>query len=204
MIEKNIHFFWLGNKTLSDKNLNNINICKEINKDFNIKVWGNEILEQKNFKNSYVQNCLKYNRFVHLSNFARIYLIKNYGGIYLDVDVKCLKPFSNLLEEFKDSENFYAYESPDNISYINNAVSIGKANNPFIVKTYEIFLSKFNSEEAPNASGPIFITDLLKENIFNVTILNRDYFYPYYYNEKYTEECITKNTYCVHEWDKNW
>ena len=50
MIEKNIHFCWFGDKPISNKNLNNIEICKKINKDFNIKVLGNEILEQKDFK----------------------------------------------------------------------------------------------------------------------------------------------------------
>lgn len=204
MIEKNIHFCWFGKKQISKKNLENINICSKINTDYTIKVWGDEILDDNNFFNSYVEKCLQLQKLANLSNYARIFLIKKYGGFYLDVDIRCIKPFNELINHFNKSNNIYAFESPDNKTYINNAVFAGKSENEFLKLCYNNFVSQFDGTEEANISSPIFMTNILKNTLADTIILPREYFYPYYYNEAFTENCITENTFCIHEWDRNW
>jgi len=206
MIERNIHMCWFGNKKISNKNIENVEICKKINKNFNFKLWNEDIFNEENFYNNYVEYCLKNNKYANLSNYARIYLIKKFGGIYLDIDVKCIKSFENLLLKFENKfENIYAFESPNNCDYINNAIFVGKKENEFIKLAYKEFLNKFNGEEPANISSPHFITELIKTNLFkNVLVVKRDYFYPYYFNEEFNDNCITENTFCIHQWDKGW
>jgi mannosyltransferase OCH1-like enzyme len=204
MIEKNIHFCWFGPKPISEKNRENIQICKTINPDFTLQLWGNELLDVPDFNNQYVQTCAANGKFANLANYARIYLLKKYGGFYLDIDVRCIKPFSLLLEQLGEVENIYAYESPDNATYINNAVCAATANNSFISKVHDLFLQTFDGSERANISSPHFITSVLTSGAPNVTILPRDYFYPYNYDETFHEGCVTTNTFCIHQWDKNW
>jgi mannosyltransferase OCH1-like enzyme len=204
MIEKNIHFCWFGDKQLSNKYINNIEICKKINKDFNIKIWDNELLKEKDFKIPYIEKCLNLKKFANISNFARIFLIKKYGGFYLDTDVECIKPFSDLLNEFKNSENIYCYQLENYKIPINNAVFAGKANNDFINKVYNIFLNKFDGSEKAHVSSPNFISLMLKNNTFNVTILPSQYFDPCLNMKNFTPDKIKKRTYCIHTRDKNW
>lgn len=205
MIEKNIHFCWFGKKEISKKNLNNIDICTKLNNDFKIYVWDNNLLEDANFLNPYIKRCIELNRFANISNFARIFLIKKYGGLYLDVDVLCKKSFNDLIYKFSNYNNIYAFESPDNKTYINNAVFAGKSENDLLQFCYNSFLNLFDGSEEANISSPIFITNILLNNIHNDTIiLPREYFYPYYYNETLTDDKITSNTFCIHEWDRSW
>jgi hypothetical protein len=193
MIEKNIHFCWFGDLPISNKNLNNIQICKKINKDFNIKVWGNELLQEEDLNIPYVRKCIEFKKFANISNFARLYLIKKYGGFYLDLDVECIKPFSDLLYEFPKHENIYCYQLKNyKKAPINNAVFAGKSENNFISKAYEMFLSKFDGSERASVSSPNFISELLKDNVFNVKVLPREYFYPYICTEKLTPNRIKK------------
>lgn len=36
------------------------------------------------------------------------------------------------------------------------------------------------------------------------TVFNSKYFYPYYFNDKFTPECMTEETHAVHHWAGTW
>lgn len=38
----------------------------------------------------------------------------------------------------------------------------------------------------------------------SIQLFNSKYFYPYFYTEQFTPECITKNTYAIHHWAATW
>jgi mannosyltransferase OCH1-like enzyme len=207
MIEKNIHFCWFGDKPISAKNLNNIEICKKINKDFNIKVWGNELLEEEELKIPYVEKCIELKKLANISNLARIYLIIKYGGFYLDVDVECIKPFSDLLDEFVKYENIFCFQLKNyKPAPINNAVFAGKTNSSFLLQLYKTYLIKFNASEPAHISGPNFLSQEIMANKdnYNLIVLPEEYFDPCIYIKKCGPDKIKKETYCIHQRDKNW
>ena len=42
------------------------------------------------------------------------------------------------------------------------------------------------------------------EKINDIKIYPREYFFPYSWLEKFSENCITENTYAVHYWSSTW
>lgn len=95
MIPKIIHTFWGGDEKIEHRSF--IDNWKQALKGrgYKIIVWKPEdfFLECSGF--------LKYtikNRFwAHASDFIRFYVLNQYGGFWLDTDVKILKPFDDLL-----------------------------------------------------------------------------------------------------------
>ena len=53
---------------------------------------------------------------------------------------------------------------------------------------------------------PHIITDCINKAINKdaITILEPKYFYPYYFTEVFSEDCITDKTYTIHWWGKSW
>ena len=47
--------------------------------------------------NEYVKQAYKEKKFAYVSDYARIKALYQYGGIYMDTDVRVYKPFDDLL-----------------------------------------------------------------------------------------------------------
>lgn len=111
MIPKNLFFLWFGDNPPTYCEFA-VNAFKAVNPDFNVEFIRKSADEIDNFENSkdkILQAACKYvikhradhlNFFCHVSNRYRVYLIKKYGGIYLDCDTFPVRPFrdGNLLE----------------------------------------------------------------------------------------------------------
>ena len=64
--------------------------------DYELKLW-----TERNFDiscNKYVSQAYESGKYAFVSDYARLYAIYNYGGIYFDTDVELLKPIDSLLE----------------------------------------------------------------------------------------------------------
>jgi mannosyltransferase OCH1-like enzyme len=42
------------------------------------------------------------------------------------------------------------------------------------------------------------------QRVKDILVCNSKYFYPYYFNVKFTPECITEETYAIHHWAGTW
>lgn len=97
MIPKKIHYFWFGGNAKNSK----IQSCLAT---FDLlKIKGYEIIEwnESNYdvsKNEYVKHCYENKKWAHLSDFARLDVLNEYGGIYLDTDIEIVKTFDDLLD----------------------------------------------------------------------------------------------------------
>ncbi|MTV77975.1 exopolysaccharide biosynthesis protein, partial [Streptococcus pneumoniae] len=87
MIPKKIHYCWFGGKPLS----NNVKRCiaswKKFCPDYEIIEW-----TEKNFcienQNQFVQDAYRDKAWAFVSDYARLKIIYENGGIYLDTDVE--------------------------------------------------------------------------------------------------------------------
>ena len=72
---------------------------------------------------------------------------------------------------------------------------------------YADMLNFYNNEiyDSPLYTIPTIITEMIKRHHYeNITVFPSEYFYPFYYTEIYTPECVTENTYTVHWWNASW
>ena len=96
MIPKIIHFCWLSNDPYPAKIRACMDSWKKIMPDYTIKHWN-----RKNFDVAtappYVQEAIKARKWAFAADYIRMYALYMEGGIYLDSDVKVLKPFDEFL-----------------------------------------------------------------------------------------------------------
>ena len=109
MIPKIIHYCWFGKNEKSGL----INACIESWKkylpDYEIVEWNED-----NFNVNccdYVKEAYESKKWAFVSDYARLWALYNYGGIYLDTDVEVLKPFDSFLST-KAFTGFEANDSP--------------------------------------------------------------------------------------------
>lgn len=109
-IPKKIHYCWFGE---AKKNKLFDKCCKSWKKffpDYEIIEWN-----EKNFDvncNAYVKEAYENKKYAFVSDYARLKIIYDNGGIYLDTDVEILKNYSGLLK----NNGYLAFENKKNIN----------------------------------------------------------------------------------------
>tara|TARA_R100001460_G_scaffold44439_1_gene81207 strand:- start:1081 stop:1737 length:657 start_codon:yes stop_codon:yes gene_type:complete len=110
MIPKIIHQLWIGPDPMPKHCVEFCKEMKDMNPEFEHKLWGNEVL--KEFKDDkYLYSYLELNSGIPIAFICdriRLLLLKKYGGIYLDVDCKPIKPFSFIFDKLTDQHCFFA------------------------------------------------------------------------------------------------
>ena len=96
MIPKIIHYCWFGKSELPVLAKKCISSWKKYMPDCEIKEWNEENFDVNIIK--YTKEAYNYKKYAFVSDFVRFYVLKKYGGIYLDVDVEIIKPLDDLLE----------------------------------------------------------------------------------------------------------
>ncbi len=105
MIPKVIHYFWFGEQPLSELAIKCIESWKKFCPDYEIKLWNESNYDVS--KNQYMLQTYQAKKYGFTVDFARLDVIYNYGGIYLDTDVELLKP----LDEILNDKCFMGFES---------------------------------------------------------------------------------------------
>lgn len=96
-IPKKIHYIWVGNKPLPDKYEKNIDSWKKYNPDFEIIRW-----DESNYDFTtcdYVREAFCAKEWSFVSNYARLDIVYQHGGIYLDTDVEVIHNLEVLLKD---------------------------------------------------------------------------------------------------------
>ena len=123
----------------------------------------------------------------------------------MDTDIQVLKDLTPLLEE---NRLFFGYESE---KYANGAIIGAEPHHPFIKDMLDFYNEDVMKSDLYTI--PKIMTYILNEkyekfdrNNFSegIKVYNEEYFYPFNYNEDYTDDCITENTYVIHWWGKSW
>lgn len=110
MISKIIHYCWFGGKEKPDSVKQCIESWKQYCPDYEIKEWN-----ESNFDiqaNDYCREAYEAKRWAFVADYARLNVLYEYGGIYMDTDVEVVRPFDPLLNR----NGFLCFENDDNVS----------------------------------------------------------------------------------------
>lgn len=202
MIEKKIHYVWFGSEK-PEKVLKCIDSWKSKLPDYEIIEWNEKTfdVEEELKKNKFFRECYKRKLWAFVADYVRVKVLHEFGGIYLDTDIEIIKDITPLL----NSDLFLGYENE-------NTMSFGIVG---VIPKHKIFYKIYEFYQKEIWKSPMHIitnifTEFLKneyENKFeenHIKIYPREYFYPFNHDEEFTKECIKKNTYAIHWWDKSW
>lgn len=96
MIPKIIHYCWVGKKPLPSLAEKCIASWQRVMPDYEIKRWDETNYDFK--KNKFMAKAYAQKKWGFVPDYARLEIIYNYGGIYLDTDVETLKSFDEFLK----------------------------------------------------------------------------------------------------------
>lgn len=206
MIPKKIHYCWFGRGKKPKLAEKCISSWRKYCPDYEIIEW-NEDNFNLNY-NGYTRYCYDNKKWAFLSDFVRLVVVAEHGGIYFDTDVELLKKPDGLLQY----EAFYGFENDKNIA---TGLGFGaEADHPTILSM------KARYEEInPNDDGsyPLIVCPALNtealmpfglrldgthQNIGGVAILPVDWLNPY--DDPTGRLNKTRNTISVHWYSKSW
>lgn len=110
MIPKIIHYCWFGGKPLPRLERQCVRSWRRVLPDYRIILW-----HEGNFDvnmNRYTKEAYAAKKYAFVADFARLYVLYNYGGVYLDTDVEMLKS----LDRFLAHAAFIGCEDVEHIS----------------------------------------------------------------------------------------
>lgn len=207
-IPKIIHYCWFGKSPLPEKANRCIESWKKFCPDYEIKEW-NESNYDVNSCN-FTRDAYNNKKWAFVTDYARLDIIYNYGGIYLDTDVEIVKSLDSLL----DCNCFMGFEGE---SHIATGLGFGATKyNKVIsdnIKEYQNIKFENNDEFLESIACPKITSRLLEEKygvlmnnslqiLEDITVYPNDYFCP---KDPVTGIInITSNTFSIHHYDGSW
>jgi mannosyltransferase OCH1-like enzyme len=131
-----------------------------------------------------------------LSDLVRFEVLRRHGGVYVDTDVECLRPFEDLLQ---GECALMGYERPGRVGA---GVLAAVAGHPFFVDAATLARETVGlGANSADATGPYFLTVLVRDHP-DVTILSQEAFYPYGWDEPERRHDDFPHSYAVHHWQR--
>ncbi len=162
MIPKVIHYCWVGGKPIPDQNKRWIDSWHKFCPDYEIVEWNEDNYDIT--KNRYMYEAYKQKKWGFVPDYARLDIIYNYGGIYLDTDVELIKSMDDLLYQ----KGFAGFESKD---YVNLGLGFGAVRHLPIIKK---MMDDYEQREFINQDGNLVASPSLQTEVLEKEGLNKD------------------------------
>ncbi len=206
MIPKKIHYCWFGGKELPEKAEKCIASWKTFCPDYEIIRWDEHNFDVK--QNAYTRWCYENGKWAFLSDYVRLAVLAEHGGVYLDTDVELIKPLDELMQQ----EAFYGFE---NEKTVNTGQGFGTQAHHAAVEAMKAQYDAILPDETGNFSVsacPAYNTAALlplglqpdgnRQNVVGAEILPADYMNPY--DDPTGRLRLTENTVSIHWYSKSW
>ncbi len=213
MIPKVIHYCWFGKSPLPKSVQKCISSWKKFFPNYEIKEWNEDIFDVNCI--AYTSEAYKAKKYAFVSDYARYWILYQYGGIYFDTDVEVIKTLDDIIIRGP----FMGVEIPSKkgkVPMVAPGLCLGaEANMPFYkqILDYYATLHFINNDGTYNQKTIVYYnTELLKEfglqatndiqHIGGIWIYPQDYFNPL---DDFTGRLnITENTRSIHWYSKSW
>lgn len=196
MTPKTIHYCWFGNGPKGELIEKCIASWRQHMPNYEIVEWNESNFDISKYE--YTRNVYAQRKWAFVADYARLIILREHGGIYLDTDMFVLKPFDDFLN------NELVLGKEDEI-HISAGMVASAPHNLFIDKCLEYY----NANTKTLITIPRVLTQIYNENkdkLSNVKVFQWKYFYPYtadnIKNFNYTN--APSESYAVHMWNYSW
>lgn len=207
MIPKKIHYCWFGGNEMPALAVKCLESWKKFLPEYEIIEWNEQNFDLNKF--SFAKEAYESKKFAYVTDVCRLYALKEFGGLYMDMDVEVLKP----LDRFLNDTAFSGFESnitlptgimasergglwvEEMLDYYKNNKFLDSDNNPILIPNTRIIT------EAMIKKG-FLINNKFQKIEGYMTFYPSDYFCP---KDNVTGEIfITGNTCCIHHFSGSW
>jgi len=210
-IPKIIHQIWLGSP-VPEKFTAYINSWKQAHPNWEYRLWTDTDIEAFNLENKKLYHAAV--NYAERSDIARYEILYQQGGIFIDIDMECIKPIDILHHTY----DFFASLEPmaeapflKKMVIVSNAIIAACPNHPIIGYCVDRLKMNSHHNDIILRTGPIFFTNVLLDSIeskeFTNIVLPASYFFPFGKNvksKKLMEQCIKPETFGIHHWAGSW
>ena len=208
MIPKKIHYCWFGKNPLPELAKNCINSWKKNLPDYEIIEWNEDNFDINSC--TYIKEAYQVKKYAFVSDYVRLYVLVNYGGIYMDTDVEVIKS----IDQFLEYKAFSGFETKNfiptgimacekNFELFNEFLDDYK--NCHFIKPDGTFETISNVVKMTNTCKKYgLILNDKYQIIRDFALFPSEYFCPKRKKEKWKEHLITENTYTIHHFAGSW
>ena len=155
--------------------------------------------------NGYTRMCYEQKKYAFLSDYARLLVVAQHGGIYFDTDVELIRPVDHLMEH----DAFFCFETPE---YVASGLGFGSVANctaiTAMLAEYDFLLA---GTEGTRGCPRLNTSALVKlglrpdgglQNVADAVILPSDYMNPFDTATGIIRK--TENTVSIHWYSAAW
>jgi mannosyltransferase OCH1-like enzyme len=195
------HRIWLGNEPIPEQSELFWHFWRAYNPACTFITWTSANLPT-------LQNQMLFDdatTWAEKSDIARLEIINTFGGIYIDTDFQCLKPFWPLLSGIS---NFAGYEHAGSVNNALFGAAPGGAWLTAAIEQLPAWAAAHASEWPPTKTGPVFFTNIINQ-FPEVVVYEPEKFYPWQCHERWGNPtpfiaADHPNSWAVHHWDASW
>ena len=210
LIPKVIHYIWLGTNEIDKISLKCMDSWSKILPEYKIVRWNDEKCKNIISKNLYARQAYEKRKYAFVSDYLRLYILYNYGGVYMDTDVQVFKS----IDKFLENDAFTCFENRESIP---TALMAAKKGNKWIEKLLHYYDNRafiLENGQMDLKTNVSIISEMSKkwgfipngeEQILDigVHIYTKDYFCPIDTKDK-RKDVFTENTYAAHLYNGSW
>ena len=210
MIPKKIHYIWVGGNPMGEMMVKCIDSWKKFCPEFEIIEWN-----EKNFdvnQNEYCRQAFEQKKWAFVSDYMRLKVLHDHGGMYMDTDVEVIKPFDDFLFELP---MFIGFEDSHRIQ---SGLIATEKNGVWVKK----MLSHYDDAQFIKDDGTLDMTtnvivmsrmtkEMYPDLEFNGVEQHMEHFHLYPIDYFCTgrsalrkKRKVTKNTYSIHHFSMTW
>lgn len=203
MIPKIIHYCWFGGNPKPKMAEKCIESWKKYCPGWQIIEWNEDNFDVN--RNGYTKMCIEQRKYAFLSDYVRLFVVAEHGGVYFDTDVEVIKSLEPLLE----NEAFFGFETPE---YVASGLGFGSVAHGTVVEAmlreYDILLDgtkgiigcpRLNTAALEKLG---LVRDGSLQMVAGAKILPIEYLNPYESNTGRLKK--TKNSYSIHWYSASW
>lgn len=206
MIPKKIHFCWFGGTDIPSNLRKYINSWKKYCPDYEIKLWNESNFDV--YSHPFIKAAYEAKAWAFVSDYARLKIIYDEGGIYLDTDVELIKSLDSLLS----NKCYIGIEQNGN--RCNTGLGFGAEKHSGVVKKMldEYDNTVFDKKNLINIECPKLNTNVIKSigefSLNDISFLSDVTVYPSKFMDPIstgkTKNLLCDETVSIHHYSASW
>ena len=187
-IPKKIHQIWIGPRVLPEKYVEMTANMKAMHPGWEYKLWTHdELFNDRYADDIYLQAYLKEPdtfRWAFIADRIKLLLLRDFGGVYVDVDAKYIKSFDVVMDKLEERHTFFAgMKTYDVQSSLIECAVYGAAPNSRLINLCLDFY-----QDTRWAHGCMDFSNVIVHNLEDdALLLSSKYFYAF---EEYEETIV--------------
>ncbi len=194
-IPRTIHRVWLGTGQMPEEHQRFGATFASHHPGWEMRLWTDDDLPALDITATERERARTH---AELANLVRYELLHRFGGVYVDTDVECRRPFTPLL---RGIDAFAALELPGRVC---NAILGATVAHPLFARAAQLARQTLGTgAHSVDANGPYFLSLLLEQEPA-IAIFGARLFYPYLWNEPERRHETFPDAYAIHHWARGW